>query len=275
MPHQIPNRPNQLPVNHQMNINNNQPPVVINHQQMHPGYPPEKNRIDNSNHQDVPPPLPTSPPPIEPSYQSVYSQKPASMRGTRVNDSYTNNQNSGSEKLLEPPAPPTRKSSYEVTNQMSALSGTNRYGTSSVRNCDNGTTQQHYPKKVSFHDPSVEMIDCDSNGNLDMNSSESYTLDDINEVLATPQNSQNVNTYNPGNTPGVIGTQEVYRDPRQRIEAERIQQGGLTKNPGPEKLTFKEKMKMFAQEVGEPETPKDKVKISRAQREIEHNINGS
>lgn len=230
--------------------------------------------MDNSNHQDVPPPLPTSPPPIEPSYQSVYSQKPASMRGTRVNDSYSNHQNSGSDKMLEPPAPPTRKSSYEVTNQMSAISGTNRYATSSIRSCDNGA--QHYPKKVSFHDPSVETIDCDANGNLDMDSrnSQSYTLDDINEVLATP-NTQNLNMYNTGNTPGVIGTQEVYRDPRQRIEAERNHQGILTKNPGPEKLTFKEKMKMFAQEVGEPETPKDKVKISRAQRDIETNLNGS
>lgn len=243
---------------------------------MHHNYPPEKNR-DNANHQDVPPPLPTSPPPTEPSYQSVYSQKPASMRGARVNDSYSNNQNSGSEKLLEPPAPPTRKSSYEVTNQISALSGTNRYGPSSMRNCDNSSVQ-HYPKKVSFHDSSVETIDCDANGNLEVNSrnsSQSYTLDDINEVLATPQNIQNINTYSTG-TPGVIGTQEVYRDPRQRIEAERISQDrGLTKNPGPEKLTFKEKMKMFAQEVGEPETPKDKVKISRAQRDIETNLNGS
>ncbi len=34
------------------------------------------------------------------------------------------------------------------------------------------------------------------------------------------------------------------------------------------KLTFKEKMKLFAVEAGES-TPKDKTKISKAQREIE------
>lgn len=38
----------------------------------------------------------------------------------------------------------------------------------------------------------------------------------------------------------------------------------------PEKLSFKEKMKMFAMETGEDGTPKDKVKISKAQREIDN-----
>lgn len=37
----------------------------------------------------------------------------------------------------------------------------------------------------------------------------------------------------------------------------------------PEKLSFKEKMKMFALESGEDHTPKDKLKISRAQRDID------
>ncbi|GFY73939.1 afadin [Trichonephila inaurata madagascariensis] len=275
MPQQIPNRPSQPPVNHQLLSNNQQ--HMSNHQTV-PNYQMEKlNQIDNSNHQDVPPPLPTSPPPIEPNYQSVYNQKPASMRNQRLNDSHHIQQNSGVgyEKHLEPPAPPARKSSYEITNQMSAIGTGNRYVPSSIRNCDNGA-QPHYPKKVSFHDSPVEN-DCDSNGNhnIETGSSQSYTLDDINEVLATPHNSQNLNTYNPGNTPGVIGSQEVYRDPRQRIEAERTQQVVGNKNPGPEKLTFKEKMKMFAQEVGEQESPKDKMKISRAQREIETNLNGS
>lgn len=274
MPQQIPNRPSQPPLNHQVLTNNQQ--HLPSHQTM-PNYQIEKlNQIDNSNHQDVPPPLPTSPPPIEPNYQTVYNQKPASMRNQRLNDAHHVQQNSGVgyEKHLEPPAPPARKSSYEITNQMSAISTGNRYVQSSIRNCDNGAP--HYPKKVSFHDSPVEN-DCDSNGNhnIETGSSQSYTLDDINEVLATPHNSQNLNTYNPGNTPGVIGSQEVYRDPRQRIEAERTLQVVGNKNPGPEKLTFKEKMKMFAQEVGEQESPKDKMKISRAQREIETNLNGS
>lgn len=73
-------------------------------------------------------------------------------------------------------------------------------------------------------------------------------------------------------TPGVIGAQEVYRDPRARRLAEQAQQKPQT--PVPEKLSFKEKMKMFAMETGEAGTPKDKSKISRAQREID-NINSA
>lgn len=69
-------------------------------------------------------------------------------------------------------------------------------------------------------------------------------------------------------TPGVIGAQEVYKDPRTRRLAEQAQQ--KSQAPIPEKLSFKEKMKMFAMETGEAGTPKDKSKISRAQREIDN-----
>lgn len=57
-----------------------------------------------------------------------------------------------------------------------------------------------------------------------------------------------------------------FSDPRQRLLAE--QQSKKSDAPVPEKLTFKEKMKMFALESGE-NTPKDKLKISRAQRDID------
>ncbi|CAH2075120.1 unnamed protein product, partial [Iphiclides podalirius] len=71
----------------------------------------------------------------------------------------------------------------------------------------------------------------------------------------------------PAHTPGVIGAQEVYRDPRARRLAE--QQARAPAAPVPEQLSFKEKMKMFALEAGDRSTPKDKVKISRAQRDID------
>ncbi|CAH1117411.1 unnamed protein product [Phaedon cochleariae] len=71
-------------------------------------------------------------------------------------------------------------------------------------------------------------------------------------------------------TPGVIGAQEVYRDPRTRRLAEQAQRRGDQSQAVPEKLSFKEKMKMFAMETGERETPKDKSKISRAQRDIDN-----
>ncbi|XP_030761421.1 afadin isoform X2 [Sitophilus oryzae] len=88
-------------------------------------------------------------------------------------------------------------------------------------------------------------------------------------MLASPTTptdaSPNVSTA----TPGVIGAQEVYRDPRARRLAEQQKKNQNENTPVPEKLSFKEKMKMFAMETGEQGTPKDKSKISRAQRDID------
>lgn len=63
----------------------------------------------------------------------------------------------------------------------------------------------------------------------------------------------------------------LFRDPRQKRLAEKQkQQQSSQVGQVPEKLSFKEKMKMFAMETGEDGTPRDKVKISRAQREIDN-----
>lgn len=87
-------------------------------------------------------------------------------------------------------------------------------------------------------------------------------------LLASPRSPDGPTGGGSANsTPGVIGAQEVYRDPRLRRLAE--QQKNQQASPKPEKLTFKEKMKMFAMESGDIESPKDKVKVSKAQREIE------
>lgn len=87
-------------------------------------------------------------------------------------------------------------------------------------------------------------------------------------MLASPTTPTDMTGGLANNTPGVIGAQEVYRDPRTRRLAEQAQQ--KSQLPVPEKLSFKEKMKMFAMESGEGETPKDKSKISRAQRDIDN-----
>lgn len=60
-----------------------------------------------------------------------------------------------------------------------------------------------------------------------------------------------------------------FRDPRTRRLREKQQQQQQRSGEVPEKLSFKEKMKMFALESGENQTPKDKLKISRAQRDID------
>lgn len=61
------------------------------------------------------------------------------------------------------------------------------------------------------------------------------------------------------------------RDPRtRRLQEKQLKQQQEKSGDGvPEKLSFKEKMKMFALESGENQTPKDKLKISRAQRDID------
>ncbi|CAH2992029.1 unnamed protein product [Chilo suppressalis] len=89
-------------------------------------------------------------------------------------------------------------------------------------------------------------------------------IEEAESMLAGPTSPV---TPTPTHTPGVIGAQEVYRDPRTRRLAE--QQARASTAPVPEQLSFKEKMKMFALESGENSTPKDKVKISRAQRDID------
>ena len=81
---------------------------------------------------------------------------------------------------------------------------------------------------------------------------------------------ENPPTFVTGNTPGVVGAQEVYRDPRDRIAAQRG--GPPLKGPGnAERMSFRDKMKMFAHEAGE-HTPQEKPKISSAQRTIETGI---
>ena len=63
----------------------------------------------------------------------------------------------------------------------------------------------------------------------------------------------------------------MYKDPRlRRLEEKRAAQLECTLNaPVPETLSFKEKMKKFARESGQINTPKVKSTVSKAQREID------
>ena len=76
-------------------------------------------------------------------------------------------------------------------------------------------------------------------------------------------------------TPSVIGANEIYLDVRARIQAKKQQQKQNEKETVEgEKLSFKDKMKLFAKEVGET-TPdvNNKIKVSKKQREIESKLN--
>ena len=96
----------------------------------------------------------------------------------------------------------------------------------------------------------------------------------------TPDNPAGAALFVTGDTPGVVGAQEVYRDPRERMLAAKQQQngsgaaggtaggfGGLTPT-STDRLSFRDKMKLFAAEIGES-TPEDRSKASRAQQRIE------
>ncbi|XP_059470521.1 afadin isoform X2 [Neocloeon triangulifer] len=139
------------------------------------------------------------------------------------------------------PLPPERNSSYVVMAQ-----------------------QGHDYKEESPHRSSY----------YDTDSSDMYPNEDpnsfINEaemlLMHHPSSADNSGV---GNTPGVIGAQEVYKDPRNKRLAEQQQQKQMASRTGPEKLSFKEKMKMFAMETGEFGPLKNKVSNSRAQRDIE------
>ncbi|KAK2145409.1 hypothetical protein LSH36_684g01025 [Paralvinella palmiformis] len=90
---------------------------------------------------------------------------------------------------------------------------------------------------------------------------------------ATPRiPAQNISAQStPGsNTPGVIGAQEVYRDPRDRITAYRQTNNVMTSEP--QRMSFRDKMRMFAKEAGE-NTPQERSKISRAQQALETQYN--
>ena len=102
-----------------------------------------------------------------------------------------------------------------------------------------------------------------------------------NDVFHTPQQAHRpaptstatANYVRQDSTPTVIGAQEVYRDPRSRIEAQKAAQTSNARKPAVERMSFRDKMKYFAQEAGE-DTPKYKPKVSRTQRNIESQLNG-
>ncbi|XP_054164184.1 afadin-like [Oppia nitens] len=187
---------------------------------------------------EIPPPLPNSPPPLE-----------APQRLDRLLMT-----TSSAYQSVPPP-----KSEYNST-----LDNSSKYP-SALRNGDLSDNANHIPKKVSWNDTPAEAIEDEDTERLDTDvtnhQNSSFTLQDIDEALGNHSDVA-------GNTPGVIGAQEVYNDPRQRIEARRsaqIQRPAIK----PEKLSFQEKMKMFG-EVSQQESLKSKVNISKAQREIEN-----
>lgn len=99
---------------------------------------------------------------------------------------------------------------------------------------------------------------------------DSFTLQDIDEVLGAPVDTEfGPNGGQSNCTPNVIGAQEVYRDPRDRIKAEKQKQNHNSwTNQVPEKLSFHEKKKMFAMEADQMHE-KEKLRMAKQPREID------
>ncbi|CAK8687921.1 unnamed protein product [Clavelina lepadiformis] len=73
-----------------------------------------------------------------------------------------------------------------------------------------------------------------------------------------------------GSTPGVIGSQEIYKDPRNRREADiKRDQSFKRRGPDPSKMTFKDRQKLFQ---GSKSSPVSKPKTSRKLLEIEESL---
>ncbi|XP_076612727.1 afadin isoform X12 [Chaetodon auriga] len=85
--------------------------------------------------------------------------------------------------------------------------------------------------------------------------------------LLTPEDPAGFNSYT-GNSAGVVGSGEVYKDPRDKWTKSQEQENSI---PGgaPESLTFKERQRLFSQgkEVS------NKVKASRKLMELENELN--
>lgn len=96
----------------------------------------------------------------------------------------------------------------------------------------------------------------------------SHRLSDNTDPTSTPENTYDPRVVLVGSTPGVVGAQEIYRDPRDKTAAQRTEHLSV-KHPVPERLSFTDKIKKFAHEIGEA-TPEDKMKISSAQQRLEN-----
>lgn len=174
------------------------------------------------------------------------------------------------------PAPPERKSSYN---------------TNITRNNPDYTTlsfhaQPQPQQQLNPPAPTKKTVKFNTNMNTYQERTPSHSfssehnlspLDDQalpspSEVFHSPVNRQPPSFTFQESTPGVIGTQEVYRDPRSRIEAEKAALNPL-KKPGVERMSFRDKLKLFAQEAGE-DAPKYKPKASKTLRNIESQLNG-
>ena len=133
--------------------------------------------------------------------------------------------------------------------------------------------QQYQPQQQQYHLQQQQYQQQQQQPVYDSSAHDAPDMFNPDDSQNTPRSlAQNVSAQSTpaSNTPGVIGAQEVYRDPRDRIAAYRQTNNVIT--PEPQRMSFRDKMRMFAKEAGE-NTPQERSKISRAQQALETQYN--
>lgn len=225
----------------------------------------------------VPPPQPGYPPPVPPDRHSSYNiTGHHNIRNSLGGYEAQTPPRSSSSSALRPPidlTPSGGKKTVSFDSNLTVEINENQipYGsTSSEASLYADDGQNHYrstSSSTSEPPPGPSPFERPNYG-----PSRTPTNDNVFEQR-TPTNQGIPATLVAGPTPGVVGAQEVYRDPRDRIAAQKAA-SSMGRAPGPERMSFRDKMSMFAREAGEDHTPKDRQKASRAQRVIETDLNG-
>lgn len=164
----------------------------------------------------------------------------------------SSNYNSNGDSEVPPPLPnssPPIESANQRLDRLISMkngNGTDENGSKSVKKVswnDNPAMQvlehdDEHPEEAEEEEEEVEYED-------EREQEEGFSLQDIDDVLG-PQANTNKDWFQvSSNTPGVIGAQEIYNDPRKRIEAERIAKSNLNSADTDKELSFKEKMALF------------------------------
>jgi len=207
----------------------------------------------------TPPPLPNSPPPVEtpPPAQAAVSAAPGTQRLDMLLGNTAPATLGRSKPKSETPTKRDKRVSFmpeeDAMTNFEYSSDSNREDFEKYDDNDNNISQENLDRLNAKEDPNAFIHEAETLLN-------SATIG---------LNKLDFNSSSTGHTPSVIGTQEIYKDPRSRMLLEQQEKKlSAGKPPDGAKLSFKEKMKLFAQEVGE-NTPRDKAKISKAQREID------
>uniref|UniRef100_A0A0N4Z6Q2 PDZ domain-containing protein n=1 Tax=Parastrongyloides trichosuri TaxID=131310 RepID=A0A0N4Z6Q2_PARTI len=192
-----------------------------------------------------------APPPFLSEMTSKFEQKRQSQSSTLSGSSSSNHHKNGVESLIDTVVADVKKINLTVEENL-----INQLHVNSSLNVSNS----------SSNDKQVEQMSPNSQEENKNPLQDQIIERDSNDLKIREQEEDDVDEPRVQ----IIGNNEIYNDPRIRRLNE-IQSRSNRTNIDGSNLDFRDKMKMFAASLGE-ETPKTKVSISSAQREIESNL---